>query len=290
VLLTITPSLPSPESSVVIRDTVEEPRVMAYAKHWEDSLIVHHPHNYVMPTAQDIHGTTVLICRYIHRQLPPHSVCDPATVTPAKLYEAMRRLARYVSMIPEKQDSSTFVGFCNLWATSSQFLQMMGGDDEEHAILLCNYFRSLPGFDPPTEGADPENEAFVVLGRGIPRGNSIYVLTRHRVVVGGDAATETSGLRMQPDKDGFVRLYWDPMTGLAYPINDHRCPLLHVDCIFNEQNIWANIQKANNVPYQKSIAKASTTDFDLKKPGWKPFFTKHFPRPTLTSYQIEQLG
>jgi hypothetical protein len=65
VLLTITPLLPSPENSVVIRDTVEEPRVMAYAKHWKDSLTAHHPHNYVMPTAQDIHGTTVLICRCV---------------------------------------------------------------------------------------------------------------------------------------------------------------------------------------------------------------------------------
>lgn len=274
----------------MVRDTVEEPRVMAYAKHWKDSLMVHHPHNYVMPTAQDIHGTTVLICRYIHRQLPPHAVCDPTSVRPDTVYEAMRRLARFVSTIPEKQDSSIFVGFCNLWATSSQFLQMMGGDDEEHAILLCNYFLSLPGFVPSADGSKPENEAYVVLGRGIPRGNSIFVLTYHRVASdssGDGPAREANGL--QTDKDGFARLFWDPMTGLAYPVQDTRCPLQNVDCIFNEHNIWANIQKANNNPREKSVAKASTTKYDVTKGGWKPFFTKQFPRPELTSYQIEQL-
>jgi len=293
VLLTISPSLPAPESAVVIRDTIEEARLIAYAKHWKDSLMLHHPHNYVMPTCQDIHGTTVLICRYVHRQQPPTSVCDPTTVTLANITDSMRRLARFVSMIPEKQDSSIFVGFCNLWATSSQFLQMMGGDDEEHAILLCNYFLSLPGFK-STGDRPPENEAYVVLGRGIPRGNSIYVLTRHRVaspgaVVDGPAVEGPGAHPLPGDKHGFARLFWDPMTGQSFSVNDSFCPLKHVDCIFNEVNIWANIQKANKNPREKSIAAATTTQYDVTKGGWKPFFTRSFPRPELTSYQIENL-
>ena len=64
----------------------------------------------------------------------------------------------------------------------------------------------------------------------------------------------------------------------------------HPQQMFNESNIWANIQKANNNPRVKSIARASTTNYDVTKGGWKPFFTPQFPRPQLTSYQIEQLG
>ena len=39
-----------------------------------------------------------------------------------------------------------------------QFLSMLAGDEEEHAVLLCNYFLSLG------------KKAWVVLGNGIPEG------------------------------------------------------------------------------------------------------------------------
>lgn len=69
----------------------------------------------------------------------------------------MRRLARFVSLIPFFTDSSAFIGNCDLWTTTDQFLQMLGGDHEEHAVFLCNLFRSLTGV-----------RAWVVIGRGIP--------------------------------------------------------------------------------------------------------------------------
>ena len=39
---------------------------------------------------------------------------------------------------------------------------MLGGDEEEHAVLLCNYFLHIG------------QEAWVVLGRAIPEGVSLY--------------------------------------------------------------------------------------------------------------------
>ena len=36
-----------------------------------------------------------------------------------------------------------FSGRCDIWSTADQFLQMLQGDDEEHAVLLCNYFLHL---------------------------------------------------------------------------------------------------------------------------------------------------
>ena len=41
---------------------------------------------------------------------------------------------------------------------AQQFLKMLAGDEEEHAILLCNYFKFI------------RMPAWVVLGEGIPEG------------------------------------------------------------------------------------------------------------------------
>ena len=42
---------------------------------------------------------------------------------------------------------------------------MLKGDEEEHAVLLLNYFLHLG------------KEAYLVLGNAIPEGNTAYVLT-----------------------------------------------------------------------------------------------------------------
>lgn len=51
--------------------------------------------------------------------------------------------ARYVSLIPFKNDSGAFDGLPDMWCTCQQFLDLRAGDHEEHAILLCNYFNWL---------------------------------------------------------------------------------------------------------------------------------------------------
>ena len=46
-----------------------------------------------------------------------------------------------------------------------QFLHMLCGDEEEHAILLLNYYLHLG------------KRAYLLLGHAVPEGNSAYVLT-----------------------------------------------------------------------------------------------------------------
>ena len=46
----------------------------------------------------------------------------------------------------------------SLLCVKQQFLKMLAGDEEEHAILLCNYFKFI------------RMPAWVVLGEGIPEG------------------------------------------------------------------------------------------------------------------------
>lgn len=283
--ITVTPVLQTAVHNLVLAESIEDPVMLAYAKQWKEGINRQRPHSHVTALTQDIHGLSVLITRYIHPQLPPQNIVDPATISEADTFLAMRRLARFVAMIPEKLDTATFVGFCNLWATSAQFLQLLGGDDEEHAILLCNFFLSLPSI----------KEAYVVLGRGIPRGNCIFVLSKHHGVFGSFDGDDDAALPDGLSADDGIReadehtLLWDPMTGDHYSVKDTLCPLQHLDCIFNESNIWANTQDHGGRD-DRGRGKMGSVSYDLKKPGWKPFFKKSFPRPKLATYQIEQLS
>ena len=53
------------------------------------------------------------------------------------------KAARFVSLIPWKNDLADFANLPDIWMTSQQFLDMRGGDDEEHAILLANFFNYI---------------------------------------------------------------------------------------------------------------------------------------------------
>ena len=54
---------------------------------------------------------------------------------------AIERVARFVSMIPYIEDLRMFQDLPDLWTTSQEFFDLGGGDYEEHAIVLANYFR-----------------------------------------------------------------------------------------------------------------------------------------------------
>ncbi|TPX54331.1 hypothetical protein SeMB42_g00300 [Synchytrium endobioticum] len=63
----------------------------------------------------------------------------------------------------------------------------------------------------------------------------------------------------------------DAVAGETFSVRDAHCPLKHVGCVFNHENIWANIQQSDD-PRRISW---DTTEHKY----WSPFFTKSFPRP-----------
>ena len=98
----------------------------------------------------DVQSTQVLVTRYIKQCPPPQELLFRSSTS-----LNMRQLARYVSMIPNVPDDSSFIGNTDMWATAEEFLKMLSGDAEEHAVLLCNLLTALDGV-----------EAWVVLGEG----------------------------------------------------------------------------------------------------------------------------
>lgn len=237
--VTIEPPLQPSQPMAERFESNEDDKLLHNAQLWLSGLRKKFPKREFKALATNLAGKKVFLTRYIRSQNPPAELLEETQYK-------MERIARFVSMIPFVSDSAAFPDLCDIWSTSEEFLRMLAGDEEEHAVLLCNYFLHIG------------KRAYVVLGRGIPEGSTAYVLTL----------------------DGSP-LLWNAHTGHKYDVQDTNCPLKGIGCVFNHENIWANVQVSEE-PYRLL--------FDLTKTNsWQPFFTKAYPRPGLLSNQREIL-
>ena len=55
----------------------------------------------------------------------------------------------------------------DVWCTSNEFIDIMAGDWEEHATLLCNFFNHIF----KVQNKQNSMAAYLVIGRGIPEVN-----------------------------------------------------------------------------------------------------------------------
>ena len=186
-----------------------------------------------MILAPTVESTMLLITRYIYPQAPP-----PSPFPPYSMMNSIEECARFVSLIPFLDDFK--IGKTKeAWNTSHDFLQLRAGDEEEHAILLCNYFNYLDN--------DKNNgyKSYIVIGRGIPEGKTVYVMR----------------------KNGNDITFWNACTGDGFLQNDDLCTL-KVATIANEDNVWLNIHDEERI---------SRMNFDLNDSSrWKPFFGQKF--------------
>ncbi|XP_029282132.1 coiled-coil and C2 domain-containing protein 2A isoform X2 [Cottoperca gobio] len=225
-------------------DSQEDERLMQAAERFERDAAQSYPDRPCVTSIIDLNGKTVFITRYIRPLNPPQELLDAFPNNPQ---EATALVARFVSLIPSLPDRVSFSGACDLWSTCDQFLTLLAGDEEEHAVLLCNYFLSMG------------KKAWLIIGTAIPEGPSAYVLT-----------FEQSRY-----------LIWNPSSGQFYGQYDTFCPLQTVGCMVNADNVWLNIQEYTS---------PMTMSFDTTKAKlWKPFFSRSFSHPGLSSVQPEEL-
>eukprot|EP00002_Diphylleia_rotans_P016097 TRINITY_DN3128_c0_g1_i10.p1 TRINITY_DN3128_c0_g1~~TRINITY_DN3128_c0_g1_i10.p1 ORF type:complete len:1686 (+),score=344.27 TRINITY_DN3128_c0_g1_i10:64-5121(+) len=190
-----------------------------------------------------IDGLRLLVCRFIIEIEPPF-IIDTAD-----------KALRFVSLIPFMEDSVAFTGQGDCWNISEHFLEMGHGDYEEHAVLLCNYLLHL-GL-----------EAFVVIGQAIPEGDTAYVMTRDKIGTAENMTTKVT--------------FWNASAGMKYDQSDDKNALQKIRIIFNDKNVWGNLQK-DKAPH--------LLDMNLDNPkSWSPLFTDKFPLPVLESVQITPL-
>ena len=55
----------------------------------------------------------------------------------------LEAVARFVSLVPFVEDIRLFEDLPDVYCNVQEFLDLGGGDYEEHAILLANYFNYL---------------------------------------------------------------------------------------------------------------------------------------------------
>ncbi|KAM4672768.1 coiled-coil and C2 domain-containing protein 2A isoform 2-T2 [Amazona ochrocephala] len=242
--ITIEPQLIPGESVREKFDTQEDEKLLQAAEKYEAECTSAFPSRQCLTTVIDLSGKTVFITKYIKPLNPPEELLD---AVPDSSQSAAELVARYVSLIPFLPDSVSFAGICDLWSTSDQFLYLLAGDEEEHAVLLCNYFLGMG------------KKAWLIIGNAVPEGPTAYVLTMERSQY----------------------VIWNPSTGCFYGQYDTFCPLQNAYCLISCDNIWFNVQEHD------SPARIS---FDVSKPKhWKPFFSRSFPYPGLSSVQPEEL-
>ncbi|XP_002746014.3 coiled-coil and C2 domain-containing protein 2A isoform X2 [Callithrix jacchus] len=204
--ITIEPQLVPGESVQEKFESQEDEKLLQASEKFQAECAFKFPNRQCLTTVIDINGKTVFITRYLKPLNPPEELLN---VHPNNLQATAELVARYVSLIPFLPDTVSFAGICDLWSTSDQFLDLLAGDEEEHAVLLCNYFLSLG------------KKAWLVMGNAIPEGPTAYVLTWEQ---------------------GHY-LIWNPCSGHFYGQFDTFCPLKNVGCLIGPDNIWFNIQR-----------------------------------------------
>jgi coiled-coil and C2 domain-containing protein 2A len=152
----------------------------------------------------------------------------------------IEKVARYVSLIPFVEDNRQFEDMPDMWCSSQEFLDLGAGDYEEHAVLLCNYFKYID-----EKKGKPNIESFIVLGKGIPEGYTTYVLRRDKNTkhcelwnaIKGEAYY--FGREVKPSK--VMCFNYDTGVNLNIRQFDAKCQLKSVGCVISEDNVYANI-------------------------------------------------
>ena len=242
---TVEPALPPPKDKERERVSTRDAKMQEAAAAWVKKLLAALPkeqrfqrHLRVFAPADS--GEMTLVCNFVRPQPPPEEL------------RTEQALLRFVSLVPFLDDAALGAKL-DVWNTSRSFLELCAGDSEEHALLLCNYLLTLSKYD---------KEAYVVLGTGIPEGQTAYVLTK------GMAARE--------------HRLWNASSGRVYALTDLSLPLHSVACVFNGDNVWANVQPTD---------KPASLEWSFGDSAqWRPFFGKGgYPPTTLQSVQDAHL-
>ncbi|XP_053438825.1 protein CC2D2B-like isoform X2 [Nycticebus coucang] len=203
------------------------------------------PNRRIITTVFNDEGIQILVTRYIKALNPPQQFLETFLHDSSATFDLV---AQFVSLIPFIPDTLDENDGTDIWMTSERVITLALGNKEEHAILLCNFFLYFG------------KKALVLLGTSVLEGHVAYVLTQ--------------------ETDEY--LLWNPSTGQCHNQFDPFCPLQSVDCLFDDRNVWFNIQQ-NNIPM--------AVHFDYSKESfWKQLLPKSFPETKVQSIQPEEIN
>ncbi len=182
-----------------------------------------------LPMIADTQGKAVIVTRYFRKTSPPEIVLrerreseGAGTGGERSPNEQAERVAWFVSNVPYMAKNAMFPGLQEIWPNSSDFLNLLGGSEAEHAVLLTNYFSGIGKTAYLVFGQARLfcfqkqvlfNNYLTLFLQGVPEGDTCYVLT-----------VEESG----------DQLLWNPVTGESFNALATFCPLQSVYAVVNE--------------------------------------------------------
>uniref|UniRef100_A0A4W3JHN1 Coiled-coil and C2 domain containing 2B n=1 Tax=Callorhinchus milii TaxID=7868 RepID=A0A4W3JHN1_CALMI len=227
-----------------ILETIEDEKIIQLAYQFQKECEDLFPKRSLITSVIDSECRVGFVTRYIRPLAPSPQLLE---AFPKNSQATLRLIARFVSLIPFIPSSLKISNSCNIWLTSQQFLNLAVGDEAEHAVLLCNYFLHMG------------MKAFIILGNSIFAGATVNVITQEK--------TNT--------------MIWNPETGECFEQFNAFCSLQTVGSLINNENIWFNVQKNNNL---------MNVSFDVSRENnWHPFFRKSSSHRVLTSVQPQEL-
>ncbi|KAF4708829.1 Coiled-coil and C2 domain-containing protein 2A, variant 2 [Perkinsus olseni] len=236
-----------------------EPRAfLNHVQRWLERLRSAYPKSIVegsMALGTDLDGRSVLACRYVAQPLTP-----PPEVTSLDDPHAIERAARFVSMIPFLTDDQIFSSLkgstklnLDVWCTPQNFIDIRAGDWEEHATLLCSYFKRIDTHRRLQSSNYPVVESSCIVCRYIADEKAMFVLRRDTSSGHCEIWQPASGECFflpnagRPSTGSFAdslrRFLKDPaaedtpVTGEKLRATPY-CSIRRVIAVFNDSNVW----------------------------------------------------
>uniref|UniRef100_A0A2I3RR40 Coiled-coil and C2 domain containing 2B n=1 Tax=Pan troglodytes TaxID=9598 RepID=A0A2I3RR40_PANTR len=241
IFATIEPQISYVTCNPTLDKFLDQTEVLQRAQIFKKNCKAMFPNRRIVTTVFNDEGIQFLVTRYIKALNPPQQLLDIFLHNSNATFDL---IARFVSLIPFVPNTPDENDGSDIWMTSEHCISLAIGNKEEHAILLCNFFLYFG------------KKALVLLGTSALEGHVAYVVTQ-----------ETNEY-----------LLWNPSTGQCYKQFDPFCPLKSVDCLFDDRNVWFNIQQ-NNTPM--------AVFFDYSKESfWKQLLPKNVQGTKIQSIQV----
>lgn len=208
-------------------------------------------------------GLQTLLPRFLTPMQPPPG------------FDTRRSCLHLAAILPFMLDCVSFIGESDLYCTMRETLDMGAGDEEEHATLLYNYLYYISMSEPAERGGRPrirnksgypseefiaEESLFLVVGKAIPEGRTLYILLK-------DKRRKTTINRYSCENYLLINC----CSGHVYSAADSNCPLLEIYALVTPYNYFANIQ-LDDCP--------QTLSYNiLQSDCWRPFFGQRNPYP-----------
>jgi coiled-coil and C2 domain-containing protein 2A len=136
----------------------------------------------------------------------------------------------------------------DIWCTSQEFLDLGGGDYEEHAILLCNYFNYIDH----TIKKTPNISSFIAIGKGVPEGKTTYVIRREKrdghilVEIWNPVTAKLYYIEQEPFVSKFLCFTTNRGFKNVNNVSDTICLLKSIGTVVSSDNIYINIQPSSD--------------------------------------------